>query len=82
MNFVEYEVEFESLQLLKRDNLRLHNNKISLNKNINCLGNDLMKLLSHIKSLNDDESLKTYRRIIEIIEIHVQNLVIKALIYF
>jgi hypothetical protein len=44
--------------------------------------NNLKKLLSHVKSISEDEFLKKYRRIVEIMRVSIQNSTMKALMHF
>jgi hypothetical protein len=82
MTSVEYELDFESLQLLERDCLRLDDSKLSPIRNVSCFGNDLKRLISHMKSIRKDDFLKKYGRIVEITKVSMQNSAIKALMHF
>jgi hypothetical protein len=82
MTSVEYELDYESLQLLKGDCLRLNDSKLPSIRNVSCSGNNLKKLISHMKNIHEDEFLKKYKRIVEITKVSVQNSAIKALMYF
>jgi hypothetical protein len=57
---VEYRLDYESLQLLERDCLRLDDNKLSLIRNESCFRNNLKKLISHMKSIYEDEILNKF----------------------
>lgn len=73
MTSVEYGSEFESLQLLEGDCLRLDDSELPPIKNISCSGNDLKKLLSRVKSIREDKFIKKYVRRVEITNVYVQN---------
>jgi hypothetical protein len=70
MTSIEYGLDFESLQLLKEDCLRLDDNKLSPIKNMSC------------SRIHEDGFLKKYRRIVKITKVSMQNSAIKALMYF
>jgi hypothetical protein len=46
MTYVEYELDSEFLQLLKKDCQRLDDSKLPPVKNMSCFGNDLKKLIT------------------------------------
>ena len=70
MTSIEYGLDFESLQLLKEDCLRLDDSKLSPIKNMSC------------SRIHEDGFLKKYRRIVKITKVSMQNSAIKALMYF
>jgi hypothetical protein len=82
MIFVEYELDYKSLQLLEWDCLRLDDSKLSLIRNVNCYRNDMKKLISHMKSIREDKFLNKYKRIVKIMKVSMQNSAIKALMHF
>jgi hypothetical protein len=49
---------------------------------MSCSGNDLKKLISHMKSIREDGFLKKYERMVEITKVSMQNSITKALIIF
>jgi len=73
MTFVEYGLNLEFLQLLEEDCLRLDDSKLPPIKIIGRSKNDLKKLISHMKSIHENEFLKKYERIVEITKVSVQN---------
>ena len=79
---VEYELESKSLQLLKKDCLRLNDNKLSPIRNLSSLGKNLKKLPLYVKSISKEKFLKKYRRIVEIMRVSIQNSTIKTLMHF
>jgi len=81
MTSVEYRLDYESLQLLKGNCLRLDDSKWPPIKNMSCSGNDL-KFISFIKSIHKYEFLKEYRRIMEITMVSLHNSTMKALMHF
>jgi hypothetical protein len=82
MTYVEYGLEFESLQLLEGDYLRLNNSKLPPIKSTSSSENDLKKLLSYVRNICEDEFSKKFRRLVQITKVLIQNLAIKALLYF
>ena len=82
MTYVEYGLEFESLQLLEGDCLRLNNSKLPPIKSTSSSENDLKKLLSYVRNICEDEFSKKFRRLVQITKVPIQNLAIKALLYF
>ena len=73
MIFIEYELDYESIQLLEWDCLRLDDSKLSLIRNVSCSGNDMKKLISHMKSICEDKFLQKYNRIMENMKVSMQN---------
>jgi len=71
MTSVEYGLKFESLQLLKGDCLRLNDSKLPPIKSISSSGNDLKKLLSHVRNIREDEFSKKFRRLVEITKVPI-----------
>ena len=69
MNSIEYGLYSKSLQLLEEDCLRLNDSKLPPIRNVSCFDNDLKKLISHVKSIREDEFLKKYGKIVEIIKV-------------
>ena len=51
-------------------------------RNVSCSGNDLKKLISHMKSIREDRFLKKYERMVEITKVSMHNSITKALIHF
>jgi hypothetical protein len=82
MTFVEYRFDYESLQLLKGNCLRLDDSKLPPIKNMRCFGNNLKKFISYIKGIHEYEFLKEYGRIVEITKVSIHNSTIKALMHF
>jgi hypothetical protein len=82
MASIEYELDFESLQMLERDFLRLEDSKLPPIKNMSGSRNDLKKLISHMKSINEDGFLKKYGRIAEITKVSMHNSTVKDLMHF
>jgi hypothetical protein len=66
---IEYGLESESLQLLEGDFLRLNDNKLPPIKSISSSGNDLKKLLLHVRSICEDGFSKKYKRLLEITKV-------------
>ena len=70
-SIIEYEKSSELSQLTEGDCLRSNAKKLSPIKNLNCIMNEVTKLMTHFQNVDEDVFFRKYRRLVEIARVEV-----------
>jgi hypothetical protein len=81
-SIMEYGKNSELSQLTERDCLKSDAKKLSPIKNLNCIMNEVNKLMTHFQNVDKDAFFWKYGRLVEIARVEVLSLAMRALVHF
>jgi hypothetical protein len=81
-SIIEYGKNSELSQLTKGDYPRSDAKKLLPIKNLNCIVNEVNKLIAHFQNVNEIAFLRKYGCLVEIAKVEVLNSAVRALLHF